>query len=127
MRYENIEFGEALRMLAEKAGVELKRENPAEYKFSGLLYELNDAAENYFKACARGGACCAGIFDGARAQPETVNEFEIGWAPNEPEGLSMYLLNSGTAPQDLIQAGLRSRPSGDDARPVSRSHHVSDP
>src|SRR5882724_4707075 len=43
MRYENIEFGEALRMLAEKAGVELKRENPAEYKFSGLLYELNDA------------------------------------------------------------------------------------
>src|SRR6185437_8464253 len=37
---------------------------------------------------------------------ETVNEFEIGWAPNEPEGLSMHLLNSGAAPQDLMQAGL---------------------
>src|SRR5271155_874080 len=51
MRYENMEFGEALRVLAEKAGVELRRENPAEYRYSGLLYELNDAAKNYFKKC----------------------------------------------------------------------------
>ena len=28
MRYENVEFGEALRTLAEKAGVELRHENP---------------------------------------------------------------------------------------------------
>ena len=35
MKYENIEFGEAMRMLAEKAGVELKHENPAEYRYSG--------------------------------------------------------------------------------------------
>ena len=49
MKYENVEFGEALRMLAEKAGVELRRENPAEYKYSGLLYDLNDAAKNFFR------------------------------------------------------------------------------
>src|ERR1700734_55577 len=49
MRYENVEFGEALRMLAEKAGVELRRENPAEYKFSGLLYDLNEAAKIFFR------------------------------------------------------------------------------
>ena len=53
MRYENMEFGEALRMLAEKAGVELRRENPAEYKYSGLLYDLNDAGEKFFSKVAR--------------------------------------------------------------------------
>ena len=45
MKYENMEFGEALRMLAEKAGVELRHENPAEYRYTGLLYDLNDAGE----------------------------------------------------------------------------------
>ncbi|MEK7138219.1 MAG: CHC2 zinc finger domain-containing protein, partial [Patescibacteria group bacterium] len=42
MRYENLEFSEALKVLAEKAGIELQRINPAEYKLFGLLYDLND-------------------------------------------------------------------------------------
>ena len=45
MKYENIEFGEALRTLAEKAGIELKRMNPSEYKFVGLLYDFGDASQ----------------------------------------------------------------------------------
>ena len=49
MRYENLEFGEALRVLAEKTGVELKRLNPAEHKFTGLLYEINSMAMDFFK------------------------------------------------------------------------------
>lgn len=106
MRYENVEFGEALRMLAEKAGVELKRENPAEYKFSGLLYDLNDAAKNYFKRALAAAPVAKEYLAKRGLTPATIEEFEIGWAPNEPEGLSMYFLNSGTAPQDLIQAGL---------------------
>lgn len=106
MRYENIEFGEALRMLAEKAGVELKRENPAEYKFSGLLYELNDAAAKYFRRALAAAPIAQQYLASRGLKPETISEFELGWAPNEPEGLSMYLLNAGTAPQDLIQAGL---------------------
>ena len=49
MRYENLEFGEALRVLAEKSGVELKKLNPAEHKFTGLLYELNEKARDFWK------------------------------------------------------------------------------
>src|SRR3989344_2517538 len=54
MRYENVEFGEALRVLAEKAGVELRRLNPAEYKLTGLLHELNEKARDFFLAALRG-------------------------------------------------------------------------
>ncbi len=106
MRYENLEFGEAMRMLAEKAGVELRHENPAEYRYSGLLYDLNEQAKNYYRKALAAAPVAKKYLDERGLKPETIETFEIGWAPNEPEGLSMFLLNSGNAPQDLIQAGL---------------------
>ncbi len=106
MRYENMEFGEALRMLAEKAGVELRRENPAEYRYAGLLYDLNDAAKNYFRKAFAAAPIAKKYLAERGLAAQTIEEFEIGWAPNEPEALSMFLLNGGAAPQDLIQAGL---------------------
>jgi len=106
MKYENMEFGEALRMLAEKAGIELKHENPAEYRFTGLLYDLNDQAKNFYKK-ALGAAPIVKQYLAERGLTlSTIEEFELGWAANEPEGLSMHLLNSGASPQDLLQAGL---------------------
>jgi len=106
MRYENVEFGEALRILAEKAGVELRHQNPAEYKFTGLLYDLNDAAKNYFKKALTAAPIAKKYLAERGLKPETIEEFELGWAPNESEALSMHLLNSGSGPQDLLQAGL---------------------
>jgi DNA primase len=106
MKYENMEFGEALRMLAEKAGVELRHENPAEYRFTGLLYDLNAQAKDFYKR-ALGAAPIVKQYLAERGlTPSTIEEFELGWAPNEPEALSMHLLNGGAAPQDLLQAGL---------------------
>ena len=106
MKYENVEFGEALRMLAEKAGVELRRENPAEYRYSGLLYDLNETAKNFFKRAFAAAPVAREYLTKRGLKPEIIEEFEIGWAPNEPEGLSMHFLNSGVSPQDLLQAGL---------------------
>ena len=106
MKYENIEFGEALRLLAEKAGIELRRENPAEYKFSGLLYDLNNSAKDYFRKMLAAAPIAKEYLAKRGLSQQTIEDFEIGWAPNDPEGLSMHLLNSGTAPQDLLQAGL---------------------
>jgi DNA primase len=106
MKYENMEFGEALRMLAEKAGVELKHENPAEYRFTGLLYDLNAQAKDFYRR-ALGAAPIVKQYLAERGlTPATIEEFELGWTANEPEALSMHLLNNGAAPQDLLQAGL---------------------
>src|SRR5258708_4910892 len=107
MRYENLEFGEALRMLAEKAGVELRHENPAEYKYTGLLYDLNAAAKDFFKKALAAAPIAKKYLAERGLAAETIEEFEIGWAPNEPERRSMHLFNSGQRPQDLLQ----TRPS----------------
>jgi DNA primase len=106
MKYENMEFNEALRMLAEKAGVELRHENPAEYRFTGLLYDLNNAAKDFYKKALGAAPIVKKYLEERGLTQETIDEFELGWAPNEPEALSMFLLNGGTAPQDLLQAGL---------------------
>jgi len=106
MKYENMEFGEALRMLAEKAGVELKHENPAEYRFTGLLYDLNAQAKDFYKRSLASAPVVKQYLAERGLTPTTIEEFELGWAPNEPEALSMHLLNGGAAPQDLLQAGL---------------------
>ncbi len=106
MKYENMEFGEAMRMLAEKAGVELKHENPAEYRYTGLLFDLNDQAKKFFVKALSAAPIVRQYLAERGLAPQTIEEFELGWAPNEPEALSMHLLNSGASPQDLLQAGL---------------------
>jgi DNA primase len=106
MRYENVEFGEALRTLAEKAGVELRHENPAEYRYTGLLYDLNNSAKEFFKRALAAAPIAKEYLKSRGLTQETIEMFEIGWAPNEPEALSMQLLNAGSSPQDIVQAGL---------------------
>lgn len=105
-KYENIEFGEALRTLAEKAGVELKRLNPAEYKFSGLLYELQDKAKEFFKKQLKTASVAQKYLKDRGLRDETIEEFEIGWAPTDPDSLNLHLLNLGYDPDDVIRAGL---------------------
>lgn len=109
MRYENLEFGEALRVLAEKAGIELRRVNPAEYKFTGLLYDLNNAAKEFFKKSLQGFLPARKYLKDRGLEEETIDLFELGWTPNEPETLTLNFLKSGYRPEDLIQAGLSFR------------------
>src|SRR3989344_5430474 len=48
---ENVEFGEALKILADRAGVELKKPTPEQVQLrdkKNVLYEINEAAAKYF-------------------------------------------------------------------------------
>lgn len=106
MKYENMEFGEALRVLAEKAGVELKRLNPQEYKLTGLLYELNEKAKDFWQESLRGYEPAKSYLAERGLEQETIDEFELGWASNDFEALSMRLLGARYSPDDILRAGL---------------------
>ncbi len=109
MKYENMEFGEALKVLAEKAGVELKRADPREYKVFGLLYELQDAAKDFWKEQLKTAKIAKDYLNERGLTPETIEEFEIGFAPNDQDSLAMYLINKGYDPADITRAGLIGR------------------
>jgi DNA primase len=111
MEHENVEFGEALKILAEKAGVELRKINPAEYKYLGLLYDLNDQAKDFFKQELAAGATPIAIEARAylverKLSAETIAEFDIGWAPADMDKLVKFFLAKGVAPDDLVRSGL---------------------
>ncbi|MBI3589001.1 MAG: DNA primase [Candidatus Liptonbacteria bacterium] len=106
MRYENIEFSEALKVLAEKAGIELQRLNPAEYKLFGLLYDLNDLAKNFFIKELANSPLAQKYLQDRGLKEETIAEFEIGFAPNNSEALNLHFLNAGHRPDDVLRAGL---------------------
>lgn len=105
MKYENLEFYEALRVLAEKAGLELKRLNIQDQKEFNILYELNEKAKNFFKEqLAKFPAVLAYLKKRALKQ-ETIEDFEIGFAPGG-ESLVLYLINLSYNINDIVKAGL---------------------
>jgi DNA primase len=106
MRHDNLEFGEALKILADKAGVELRRVSPAEYEQFGLLYDLNSAAKDFFVKQLTHFKLGQEYLKERGLTPETIEEFEVGWAPTDPEALNLHFLNLGFRPEAIVRAGL---------------------
>jgi DNA primase len=106
MKYENIDFGEALRILADKAGVELKRINPAEHKFTGLLQDINEAAKKFFVQQLSASSEAKEYLASRKLQQKTMDEFEVGWAPIPYEALTLHLIKEGFRPEELVSAGV---------------------
>lgn len=111
MKYENIEFAEALKILAERAGIELKKISPAEYKQFGALYEINESAKNFFKKeLAKESVDAKEVQQYLKERglkQETIDEFEIGWAGADYDRLSVNLINNfGYDVRDIERAGL---------------------
>ncbi|PIT92661.1 MAG: DNA primase [Candidatus Harrisonbacteria bacterium CG10_big_fil_rev_8_21_14_0_10_42_17] len=110
MKYENLEFFEALKVLAEKAGVELKLvANPDQRKMA-VLYEINEHAKEFYKAVLRSDKEPAKVamqyLTSRGLKPETIDEFELGFAPNVSDGVSQFLSKRGFRIADIERAGF---------------------
>jgi DNA primase len=112
MRRENMDFGEALRLLAQRAGVSLEplREGEeAETRLKERLYKLNALAAEYFHYLLLNSP------EGARARDyltrrglsaETGKTFQLGYAREDWQALGQHLTAKGYSWSDLQEAGL---------------------
>lgn len=110
MKYENLEFFEALKILAERAGIDLKQFGGGSDRELGVLYEINQAAKEFFKRNLDEQTAAA---EAARAYlkerglaTETIAAFELGFAPNSSDALSRFLMKEGFRAADIERAGL---------------------
>jgi DNA primase len=104
---------EALKTLAERAGVELtSRRDPAEQEREKRLLAANDTAHFYFRQALRGterGKEVARYLAERGISPEAIDRFGLGYAPDSWDGLMGYLRKKGYSDEELVAAGLVGR------------------
>ncbi|MEK7077438.1 MAG: DNA primase, partial [Patescibacteria group bacterium] len=105
MKYENLEFPEALRVLAEKAGIELQSVNPALQKEYGLLYGLHDDATAFYKEALLKNENARAYLESRGLTEETIADFNLGFAPGG-DSLTLHLIKKGYDVLDIARAGL---------------------
>jgi len=112
MKKENVDFAEALRILAEKAGVPLVPKGvkeEVEGREKERLFQLNESAAQYYHhllLTAPGAAVARAYVEKRGLTAETVRNFSIGYSPDGWEVLKQYLLEKGYQEKELLAAGL---------------------
>ena len=113
MEYENYSFQEALKELAERAGIALPEEEPdaEERKRIGLrqrLLDVNKEAATFYakQLYSERGTRGREYFAGRRLSRDTMIKFGLGYAPQTSNALYQYLKTQGYSDEIISQAGL---------------------
>jgi len=120
MEHEQMSFPEAVKFLAKRAGIPLpepKRDPKEMERFSRLYYANEQAAGFYQKSLYEtdnGRKVLDYIRDKRGISEETIQEFQLGFAPEGWENLISYAREKKITTQELYDAGLLvKRESGD--------------
>jgi DNA primase len=108
MRMEGMEFPEALRLLAKKAGVELRREDPKAQSQKGRLYEMNELAAQFFKQALTGdaGKIAREYIEKRQIDQLTQDQFAVGYSENSWDALLNHLRRAKFSDEEIFRAGL---------------------
>ncbi|OHA65995.1 MAG: DNA primase [Candidatus Wildermuthbacteria bacterium RIFCSPHIGHO2_01_FULL_49_22b] len=114
MHIEGLEFGDALRLLAQKAGVELPKRSPAfvqqETERKRLL-EITELAARFFEKqlSSKAGAAAKEYLQKRGVSNESFAAWRIGYAPGTKRSMLDFLVQQGYREQEIGRAGLLVR------------------
>jgi DNA primase len=111
MKKQGIDFGEALRLLAQRAGVAIpsRFEPGAESEERQRLYQVNQAAAQYFHnllLSSPAGEKARSYVTGRGFSLKTVADFQLGFSPDSWDALKQHLMDRGYSQGELLTAGL---------------------
>src|SRR3990172_5787584 len=110
MKKEGLEFREALRLLAERAGVPLPERGRAEEDVEReRLRQANEAAAQYYHRLlldSEEGRRARHYLEERGLDRGTLQEFQLGFAPSGWENLFRHLRERGYRQEELLAAGL---------------------
>lgn len=119
MKAENLDFMEAVRLLAERSGMavpEKRNGSPDNSHRRTRIYEMNRLAANFFYKNLISGKDRAGInyFIQRQLTPQTIKKFGLGFASDSWDELCTLLTSKGYSENEIVDAWLggRSQKSG---------------
>jgi len=112
MKIEGIEFGDALKILAQRAGVELKtfsRESASWRTERQRLYEICELTCRFFekqlKEGTTGKLARKYLLDRGLTQ-DSIKKWRLGYSPETWQSLSDFLVGKGYKREEIVKAGL---------------------
>lgn len=113
MKREGLNFREAMRELAQKAGIQLEERTPQQQhndEQADRLRKAADEAAHYFHrlflTAPQAAECRAYVKEKRGLTDEAIATWMIGFSLNDYQSLSNYLTQRGYTPQELVAAGL---------------------
>jgi len=106
---DNIEFRDAMKVLAAEAGVELTAESAQKRTRHDRLASIVSAAVDYYQhrlAAPEGADAREYLVEKRGLRQEAIDAFRLGWAPDEWRGLRDYLEGRGYEESDILASGL---------------------
>ncbi len=109
---EGVEFGDALRILAQRAGVELKKQTPEYAKLRSereRLYEICELTTKFFEKqleASSVGKEAKRYLLGRGITEESIKKWRLGYSPDTWQGLSDFLVSKGYKKEEIEKAGL---------------------
>lgn len=110
-KYEGMEFGEALRFLADRAGVKLTTFKPGEAGEKERLYQINSWAARFYSYILLNhpvaGPALSYLTKERGLNFNTIKTFQLGFAPDVQDVLKKFLVDKKKVhPKDVERLGL---------------------
>lgn len=105
-KMEGVDFKGALKILADKAGVELVPEDPKKRDRRDTLYQALEEATAFFESELSKNTEVQKYLDDRALTLETIKKWRIGYASNDWRVLKEHLNQKGFADDILLSAGL---------------------
>lgn len=109
MKIEGVEFKDALRLLASKAGVKLKKQNKEEESKKKKLNDIYELTTLFFEKQLRQskkGQEAKKYLTQRKINEDSIKKWRIGYAPLAKSSLSDYLIGEGYKREEIISAGV---------------------
>ena len=106
---EGLDFTGALRLLAQRTGVTLKKQDPKIKSEKEKLYELCELSAKFFSkqlAASGAGAKINKYLQARGINNESISQWRLGFAPGDWRALSDFLKSRGYKDQEIIASGV---------------------
>ena len=106
MEVEGVDFLESLKILADKAGVEVEKIDKKQQNERLRLLQLMDESVRFYESELRKAADVVAYLKKRGMKGETAKSFNVGFAPAGWRNLYDYLKNKGYSDSEMEKAGM---------------------